>query len=509
MKKTIIIYLILLNLTCFSQSNSFSKAISPYGNIHSASFVATGIVKQGSNYLLTISGFDTANIITNAQSLYFAKIDSNGNNFEIIKKYVQADTNYYTGWGAFIKTHNEGFCNIGDITSVHDTSYNPIKKHFIMLFDSSMNNILTKIISHDTIWEAINQVRETHDHGYIIVGQRLIGTDILAILIIKTDSMGNQLWRKTLSTGTNSNGWQIEETPDHGFIIEGYNSSYTTGLGGPFLLKSDSIGDLVWIKYLGNSSQHDGGAAFAITKDSNYIVALGYSTYTYSGNSDWLGRINVIKYSPDGTQIWNKMFDTIRADNNINKIQILPNNDFMIMGTCISHDINYFYSTLILKFSTNGDSLWRREYSYSNNYADENYLYDNVLNSDGSITACGYVTSFSLTPTQQIWIMKTDSNGYAPGCEPTGINEIHNTKTEDIRVFPNPAINQTTIAYSQLKEEGDIHIYNMLGQIVYEEKIAKGSSQTKLSIQHLKAGLYKVIVKEKGMIKGEVSLVKE
>ncbi|MEI6823069.1 MAG: hypothetical protein WCL51_14145 [Bacteroidota bacterium] len=49
----------------------------------------------------------------------------------------------------------------------------------------------------------------------------------------------------------------------------------------------------------------------------------------------------------------------------------------------------------------------------------------------------------------------------------------------------------------------------MLGQIVYEEKIAKGSSQTKLSIQHLKAGLYKVIVREKGIIKGEVSLVKE
>jgi len=49
----------------------------------------------------------------------------------------------------------------------------------------------------------------------------------------------------------------------------------------------------------------------------------------------------------------------------------------------------------------------------------------------------------------------------------------------------------------------------MLGQIVYEEKIDKGSSQTILSIQHLKTGLYKVIVKEKGILKGEVSLIKE
>ena len=76
-------------------------------------------------------------------------------------------------------------------------------------------------------------------------------------------------------------------------------------------------------------------------------------------------------------------------------------------------------------------------------------------------------------------------------------------------MFPNSATNQQTISYLQLKEEGDIHIYNMLGQIVYEEKIAKGTSQTKISIQHFKAGLYKVIIREKGIIKGEVSLIKE
>ena len=106
--------------------------------------------------------------------------------------------------------------------------------------------------------------------------------------------------------------------------------------------------------------------------------------------------------------------------------------------------------------------------------------------------------------------MGMDSMGYLQsGWDPLGIEEPQYTKHEGIRVYPNPATNQTTIAYLQLKEEGTIHIYNMLGQIMYEEKVVKGSSQTLLSIQHLKAGLYKVIVREKGMMIGEVSLVKE
>ncbi|MEI6823469.1 MAG: T9SS type A sorting domain-containing protein, partial [Bacteroidota bacterium] len=108
-----------------------------------------------------------------------------------------------------------------------------------------------------------------------------------------------------------------------------------------------------------------------------------------------------------------------------------------------------------------------------------------------------------------IWVVKTDSNGYAPGMHFLGINEVSKENKGDVRVFPNPATNQTTIVYPQLIEEGTIHIYNMLGQIVYEDKLEKGSSQSKISIQHLKAGLFKVIIREKGIIKGEVSLVKE
>ena len=78
-----------------------------------------------------------------------------------------------------------------------------------------------------------------------------------------------------------------------------------------------------------------------------------------------------------------------------------------------------------------------------------------------------------------------------------------------IRLFPNPASEQTTLTYSQLNAEGQLQVYNILGEKVYEQNLIKGTSQLKLIVQNYKAGLYKIILKENGIIKGQVSLVKE
>ncbi len=502
MKKIIIVYFALLNTICLCQTNSFSKIYAPYGNDSSKPFSAHAIVSNGNGYVVCAIGHDNISTAYNNQELYFYNVDSIGN-FGLINKYFKSGYDYYTFYGSLIRTKDNGYCFVGDID-------NGIGVHYIMRFDSNMDTVWTKILAHDTIWEAVRQIKETSDHGFILTGSRQLSDYECDVPIIKTDSLGNQLWKTYISTGYYGNAGQIEETPDHGFLICGYRSSFTTGYGDPFIIKTDSAGNLEWLKILGNTNQLDGDAALAITQDSNYIIALGYGTSTVGNNDYWYGRLNIIKYSPDGTQIWNRMYDTIRLDIYVSKLQILPNNDFIVMGSTVAGTDTNYYATFMFKFNANGDSLWRRIYSYTTNFIDGNYLYDNVLNSDGSITACGYVSGSTLIPSQQIWILKTDSNGYAPGCEPTGIEEIYQILNKgEVRVYPNPATNQTTIAYPQLKEEGSIHIYNMLGQIVHEEKIAKGSSQTILSIQHLKAGLYKVIIREKGMMIGEVSLVKE
>ncbi len=200
-------------------------------------------------------GHDSVYTPNNNQGLFFYNIDSIGN-FELINKFFKFNCDYYTFYGSLIKTNDNGYCITGDIDS------NGIGVHYIMRFDSNMNNTWTKILTHDTIWEEINQIKETYDHGFILTGSRQFSDYICNIPIIKTDSLGNQLWKKLISTGAYGIAGQIEETSDYGFLICGYRSSITTGQGAPFLIKTDSSGNLSWIKYLGNSNQHDGGGSF-------------------------------------------------------------------------------------------------------------------------------------------------------------------------------------------------------------------------------------------------------
>ncbi len=111
----------------------------------------------------------------------------------------------------------------------------------------------------------------------------------------------------------------------------------------------------------------------------------------------------------------------------------------------------------MFKFNANGDSLWRKIYFLKDGTGgsiDENTLIDNVLNADGGITACGWVSSDTQIPRQQIWILKTDSTGYAPGPQNVNIIDLPYLQLGygGLKVYPNPATTQTTITYMQLNK---------------------------------------------------------
>jgi len=494
---TIIVSLFLLPLIAFSQQQiSFNRIYNPDSSYNITPSGHT-ILTCNNNYIIQAH---SSNNSSNWGALMFIELDSIGN---IIKKAsFKPDLSAFTsGFGSFIHTHDSGYCSVVNLNC--STNY----YHYFIRLNNNLDTLWTKIILQtDTLQENNYQLCETSDKGFVIVGEKWEGGSITDVLLLKVDSLGNQLWKKTIATGGQSGGSQIRETPDKGLLIGGYNGTN----GNPFILKTDSAGNLKWSSFP-NSQHYNGGGAIAITPQGNYLFAYGYGiSLQYSNTTDYYySRINVIKYNTNGVIIGNSFYDKVRLNQSIYKVEMLPNGDYFILGGYYVEDTNTSQSefdALLMKIDDKDDSLWTQSYNYigwSSNFI--NLLFDGAATNDGGFISCGMTDSLQ----QMMWVVKMDSNGYAPGMNTIGINEMYFAKLEDIRLFPNPATNQTTICYPQLKEEGDIHIYNMLGQIVFEEKIAKGSSQTILSIQHLKAGLYKVIAREKGMIKGEVSLVKE
>jgi len=493
MKKVIFLLFFLLSLyKGISQTTTFNKTYTPYPNNPNTPYVLSSIVAKGNSYFASGGGYDT--IYNNYGSLYFCKIDSIGN---IAKKisFSRNGWNYYENISSLIELKNGGYCFIGE----RDTAnYNP--EHLMIRFDSNMDTLWTKIIPNDTVyWEALRNMQETSDHGFIFTGLKENNIFNLWVILVKTDSMGNMLWKKTIPMPNYSGGARILETAEKGFLINGYSKSNIYKEGSPFLIKTDSVGNVIWIKTLGGI-EYDGSGSMAITNDGNYLYAYGYSTYTYPFNENWKARLNIIKFAPNGSVIWSKFYDTIKLDLNVAKIQILPNNDFIVMGLHSERDSCNFFISFMFKFNANGDSLWKRIYYLKDGFGDNNALVDNLLNADGGITACGWVNSNLQIPYQQIWLLKTDSTGYAPGPQNVGIIDLPYLQVGygGIKVYPNPATTQATITYPQQNKESQLQIYNMLGQLVYEEKLSKGSSQTSIDTRTYKKGLYKVVVGESG-----------
>jgi len=70
--------------------------------------------------------------------------------------------------------------------------------------------------------EAANCVQQTFDRGYIMAGRQGITMNVMDLMLIKTDSAGNEEWKKFYGTGANENvAHSIEQTADSGYIFHG------------------------------------------------------------------------------------------------------------------------------------------------------------------------------------------------------------------------------------------------------------------------------------------------
>jgi len=112
----------------------------------------------------------------------------------------------------------------------------------------------------DTLWtktyggpynDDANSIKQNSDGGYIVLGTYLgDGSLIIGVLtLIRTDSLGNILWRKDAAEYGLICSWgmNLEITNDKGFIITGYTNPCNTNAN-PFLLKTDFSGNQQWVQ---------------------------------------------------------------------------------------------------------------------------------------------------------------------------------------------------------------------------------------------------------------------
>jgi len=169
----------------------------------------------------------------------------------------------------------------------------------------------------DTLWtktyggsnqDRLRAVHQTTDGGYILVSETLsFGAGNADVYIIKTDSIGNLMWTKTYGGSFSDYGYSVRQTTDGGYIIAGHTQSFGAGSTDVYLIKTDSIGSLMWAKTYGGSST-DYGYSVRQTTDGGYIIAGHTQSFGTAGD------VYLIRTDPNGDPLWTKVFGGSGAD---------------------------------------------------------------------------------------------------------------------------------------------------------------------------------------------------
>jgi hypothetical protein len=267
---------------------------------------------------------------------------------------------------------------------------------YLIKTDSLGNTSWTKTLG-DSSWEGSRSVQVTTDGGFIIAGYTSsVGAGLGDVYLVKTDSTGDTLWTKTYGGISNDIGYSVQQTFDGGYIITGRTASFGAGFYDVYLIRTDSLGDTLWTKTYGRAAW-DEGSSVQQTSDGGFIVT-GLADEVWAGS--WLGEVYLIKTDSLGDSLWTKTF----GDSYYNRgysVQETSDTGFIITG--VYGRAPQFSSVYLINTDSQGDTLWTR--TYDGGIAG----YSVKETSDG-----GYIIS-GLTWTNvggyDVYLIKTDSLG--------------------------------------------------------------------------------------------------
>jgi len=393
---------------------------------------------------------------------------------------------------------SNSYYNVGLSRRFIDEGLGVLDEGIIAKFDTAFNLIWMKYFrdKSDPVDSSFffEHAKILENDDLIIAGTLYKGNSSTSILL-KADSSGNELWRKYFESGSLNQGLNVIPTLDGGFALSCYKWVPQNNTSHNYLIKTDSLGNEQWRRFIGGLYKDD-PLYLANSPDSTIVGAYAYSDYSPPPpSSNSYNRIAIVKYNLKGELIFEEIHGESIVDRGVTSISSLSDGDFAVSGyVVVFHDASYSFDGTLLKVNNNGDSAWYRQYRNLTGLESYNILYGVSTAYDGGFAAVGALFPFQPdTGGQDIWVIKVDSMGCI-NFDDCWVGEkelpLPQNETAMLRVHPNPAKDRIQLDFGpdELHLSKTLQLYDGFGRLQQTVELTPGQSEADIS--GLAPGLY-------------------
>lgn len=268
---------------------------------------------------------------------------------------------------------------------------------YIVKMDQN-SNVIWKKTYGSSLYEAASFSVESSDSGVVVAGYRGSGPGFYDFLLLKVDLNGNLLWNKTYGiAGGDELCSSVEITNDNGYILTGQTNSMGAGYSDIYIVKTDSVGNLLQSKVIGEVSS-DVGYCIKKTTNNGYIICG--TTFSFVNSSEGF----LMKLDSALNITWSRRIGGMYSDQ-LYSIEQTSDGGFIMVGQTLSFGIGQ-NEVMLVKTDFWGNITWIKFYGGIK----QDYGYCVHETNDNGYIVSGSTLSF-ISGGENIYYFKTDWNG--------------------------------------------------------------------------------------------------
>lgn len=463
-----------------------------------------------------------------------------------IWSYGQKDTNAYVytfGGGQdeqtrdLERTNDEGYVMVGATSSFGNGN----SDIYLVKVDSNIKFEWSKAIGNYNL-DFGQAVKQTTDGGFVICGySNSGGNGTYDGYLVRTNDTGAVLWEKYFGGFDWDKFYDVEVTPDGGFLLIGETHSFGAGDSDAWLIKTDSTGNKEWEKFIGGKRK-DLGNDLIKTRDGNFAFCGENASKNDSTKADvWLVKFNakgeilidvtkpllnddlanglietldsgfvligntnsffhdeydlyMCKFDSTGRFLWGDIYGIIQPNSPDygQALDLYPNGNMLFVGSSVIGNSGFsFYTGMV---SPTGRYLTAPSYGGEMN----DHGYDCMINPKGGEIFAGTFTSRTTGYSDQAIITVDTVDGNKPlvfnnykDLLPAPLKSSTTLLESKLISYPNPFKTNLNLEFPADLSMLNIRITSIQGQIVYDNTFYNIKSES-LDLSDLNTGLYTI-----------------